>query len=274
MGKYIESDVYLSGRYFIGLTNRFIKFPEHLFSYDFSLNKTIKVYTSNMQPIQMDFTVYMKIEPVYATAQLNSTFTYNLFKFYEDFGDEWQLYFKSILTNTIQSLAVNYDTSFFFENRKNFKDVLMEKINSVIRAKSNKILSIYSLLLHEIKLDQKIENAINYKLVQLQKVKLYSIADQVSVINKNTERMRRNNLADIEFVTMNAKSYYETTKIYTHSNCTDLIIKNDMSVYSELDNSIFLTLEGNMINFISVLEGREYSSKKYVNFNSLTLNEG
>ena len=86
--------------------------------------------------------------------------------------------------------------------------------------------------------------------------------------------MRRNNLADIEYVTMNAKSYHETTKIYTHSNCTDLIIKNDMSVYSELDNSIFLSVEGNMINFISVLEGREYTSKKYVNFNSLTLKEG
>lgn len=273
-GKNIDSKVYPSGRYFIGPTNKFIKFSsENLIAYDYTGNNTVKIFTSNLQPIDMDLQIFLKIDPNYASAQLNSTITYNLVKFYFDYGSEWQSYFNSLIKATIQSLSVNYDTTFFFENRKIFKNLLFDKINSVVKTKSNKIINIYSLQLQQIKLNPIIEKSINNKLVQYQKIKLYSINDQIFTINKNTDRMKKQNLADIDFITMNAKSYYESSKIYIHSNCTDTIMKNDISIYSELDSSLFLSFEGNLLNFISVLEGKDYTPNKFVNFNSLSLAE-
>jgi hypothetical protein len=221
----------------------------------------------------MDLQIFIKIDPIYASAQLNSTITYNLIKFYQDYGDDWQFYFSSIIKDSIQSLSVNYDTTFFFENRKNFKNLLFDKINTIVKAKSNKIITIYSLQLHQIRLNPKIENSINDKLVQYQKIKLFSINDQISTINKNTDRMKKQNLADIDYLTMNAKSYYESYKIYTQSNCTDIIMKNDINIYSELDSNLYLSYEGNLLNFISVLEGKDYTPNKFINFNSLSLAE-
>jgi hypothetical protein len=221
----------------------------------------------------MELQIFLKIDPTYASAQLNSTISYNLIKFYLDFGSEWQSYFNSLIKASIQSLSVNYDTTFFFENRKNFKNILFNKINSVVKIKSNKIVNLYSLQLQQIKLNPIIEKSINDKLVQFQKIKLYSINDQIFTINKNTERLIKQNSADIDFLTSNAKSYYESSKIYIHSNCTDTIMKSDMNIYSELDNSLYLSFEGNLLNFISVLEGKDYTPNKFINFNSISLSE-
>ncbi len=177
-----------------------------------------------------------------------------------------------ITSNMIQQVTLNYTTRSIFNQRANFKNEVESKLRELFVKSSNNILNLISTQIHFIKTEEEYENSIQSTIIQSLYTKVYEIMDKIRIINKTTEMIERNTLSDINLINLRAMNYLNSVKDTTRSSCLDLIMKNDIEVYSSLDD-VLLSEEGNLINFISVIEERDYSPTQFVNINSLIVNE-
>jgi len=189
-----------------------------------------------------------------------------------DFGDNWQEYFEILIADAIQQEAVFHSISEFFEKRIELNQLLYDKLKSAMSLDSKNLLLLVSINIQRIEVDNELESAIESKLVQMQKLKIYYLDDKIFAINKNTERLARQMKSDIEQLNLNANSYYQSSKINSHSKCLNIVMSNDANVYSEMNNVLF-NGDSQLINIISILEQSEYQPAQYFNFEKLNIND-
>jgi hypothetical protein len=208
-----------------------------------------------------------KIQPEFS---IYSNSSFNLYNFYIEYGDVWYEHVENLVNKITQDTCVVYNTTTFLENRESFKHDLFLNIQSNFTSIFKNIFSLYKLEIGYIKFNILLEEAIEGKLLQSQKIKVYSIQNQISIIKKETEKIIAELNSEIENMNINSLIYFQNVKASIRDQCWDYLLKNDMITYKNLDKDLSLSSDGNLINFIYTNEILSTDHKNYINFDEIT----
>jgi hypothetical protein len=173
----------------------------------------------------------------------------------------------------MSDLIVKYDYNFIFQNRATFKTKINDILISNLKTLTKNLITVYSIQMFEILISPELDNSIVSKIIQSQMAEFYEYEGQIAAINKTTERLQRQMKADIEYTNAIAISNYEASKTNIESECLDIIMKSDLDAYSSLDDSLGLSTDSNLVNYIAVNEEYLSNGKLYSNFENINLTE-
>jgi len=257
----IDSVVYTSGRYCLGLGHSFVVYPRNLIDIDFSSEQSgiggpaLDAGTADGQSITLEVSVY---------CQLNQATLIQLYHLYSaDYSDNLVRVAQSTLKNT----AVLYNTTEYFTLRKE----IAEKMALNVQQEFQQVFaSVVLLQLRGIGLASGFETQLINNVVAAQQLTKAAFDKQLAIVNSQTTVITAR--AQGEITTILGQANADATRIQQKatSDGIRLLVDVDTSVYAQLESAFGFTKQqiAQFLFYTRNLDNVKSTDQLVVGFNS------
>lgn len=173
-----------TGRFFVGIYGKFIKFPKYYDSIEFSDEKVDNKTTADASMLSCS-----TLEGIEITLEISYYYTLNhdkLMELYLNFGENWKDVLIKVSIESIKNTSTKIRIITFFEDRNYVSSQIKTNLQLDFNNLLNDIVRIELLQLRRIVFSSQLETALNYKLIQKHNKKLFEIRGQIYNITNTT----------------------------------------------------------------------------------------
>jgi regulator of protease activity HflC (stomatin/prohibitin superfamily) len=191
--KQVDTKVYTSGLYFLGLGHSFIKYPRMLQTIEFeSSDKFVQAFSSDGLPVSLGLSFQYKLTPD------------QLHDLYMSFGENYLDVYLDVARSKIGQLCTNFTAYQFFNNQSDVASDILKGLQGLFASGLHCTIEYFQL--HSVKLPAQFEDAIQDTIVAEQGIIKAQYEYNTAVVNATTQVINCENTANITVINAKAEA--------------------------------------------------------------------